>query len=165
VIHGTSLTVVHTQLVPLVPTAICGPLPPAAGAAALSGLTVNVHGDADPLWLTVCVWPAATMAPVRRLAPGFACTAKFTVPFPVPLAPASITIHGTSLTAVHAQVPAALTPNDRLAWPVAATAVVVALSVPVQVPPGAPAWVTVNVCPPAVIVPTRCAVERFAPTE
>jgi hypothetical protein len=52
-IHGTWLTVVHTHVPPLVVTLMVTPAPPPAAAGALNGLTVKVHGDDEPLCVTV----------------------------------------------------------------------------------------------------------------
>jgi hypothetical protein len=71
---------------------------------------------------------------------------------PLPLAPAVIVIQASLLTAVQLQPAPAVT----LTMPVAAAEFVrfdaVGAMVNVQ---GAPAWVTVNVCPAIVIVPVR----------
>ena len=52
--------------------------------------------------VTVNVWPATVMVPVRAL-PGFAATLNATDPFPVPLAPEVTVTHATLLLAVQAQ--------------------------------------------------------------
>ena len=79
-------------------------------------------------WVTVKVWPAMVMVPVRA-APVFAATVKLTDPGPVPLAPAVIVIHdGALLTAVHAHVAPVVTaiavpapPASAIAWLVGAS--------------------------------------------
>ena len=80
---------------------------------------------------------------------------------PLPDAPALIVIHASLLTAVQLQPVPAVT----VTVPVAATDVVrfddVGAMVNVQ---GAPAWVTVKVCPPIVIVPLRDVVPVLAAT-
>ena len=80
---------------------------------------------------------------------------------PLPDAPALIVIHVALLAAVQLQPAPAVT----VTVPVAATDVVkfdeVGEIVNVQ---GAPAWVTVKVCPPIVIVPVREVVQVFAAT-
>jgi hypothetical protein len=53
-------------------------------------------------WFTVKVRPAIVSVP-ERPGPLVEATVKFTVPFPVPLAPAVIEIHGRLLAAVQAQ--------------------------------------------------------------
>jgi len=53
-------------------------------------------------------WPATTTDAVRALLV-FAETAKVTAPDPAPVAPALITIHGTSVRALHAHPVGALT--------------------------------------------------------
>ena len=52
--------------------------------------------------VTVNVWPAMVMVPVRAL-PGFAATLNATEPFPVPLAPDVTVIQFAGLFAVQAQ--------------------------------------------------------------
>ena len=80
---------------------------------------------------------------------------------PLPDAPALIVIHASLLAAVQLQPVPAVT----VTVPVAAADVVrfddVGAIVNVQ---GAPAWVTVNVWPPIVIVPLREVVPVFAAT-
>ena len=80
---------------------------------------------------------------------------------PLPLAPALMVIHVALLAAVHAQPVPAVT----VTVPVAAADVVrfdeVGEIVNVH---GAPACVTVNVCPPIVIVPVREVVLVLAAT-
>ena len=80
---------------------------------------------------------------------------------PLPLAPALIVIQASLLAAVQLHPVPAVT----VTVPVVATDVVrfeeVGAIVNVQ---GAPAWVTVNVCPPIVSVPVRDVVPAFAVT-
>ena len=52
--------------------------------------------------MTVNVWPAMLMVPVRA-APGFAATLNATAPLPVPLAPARTVTQATLLLAVQVQ--------------------------------------------------------------
>jgi len=85
-----------------------------------------------------------------------------TVPLPVPLDPAVTVNHvGALLIAVQVQLPTdAVTPTVPL--PAAALGdALVASNVNVH---GAPACVTVNVCPAIVSVPVRGVVVRFAAT-
>jgi hypothetical protein len=65
-------------------------------------------GGGGAAWVTVNVWPAMVIVPVRTAAV-FAATVKLTDPLPVPAAPAVIVIHDALLTAVHAHVPPAVT--------------------------------------------------------
>ena len=66
-------------------------------------------GGGAAAWVTVKVWPAMVIVPIRA-APVLAATVKLTDPVPVPLAPAVIVIHdGALLTAVHAHVPPVVT--------------------------------------------------------
>jgi len=61
-----------------------------------------VQGRATAACVTVNVWPATVMVPVRTL-PGFAATLNTTAPFPVPLAPKVTVTHAALLVAVQAQ--------------------------------------------------------------
>lgn len=113
-----------------------------------------------PACVTVKSCPAIVMVPVRELAAVFAARLIVTVPLPLPLAPATIVIQDVELDAVHAQPLVAVT---------------VTLSVPPPCPTdtldglmlyaqGCPACVTVNVCPPIVIVPVLGELPVFAAT-
>ena len=164
VIHdGALLTAVHAHVPPAV-TAIAVPAPPAAAIDSLVGAIVLVQlgggGGGAAAWLTVKVWPAMVIVPVRA-APVFAATVKLTDPGPVPLAPAVIVIHdGALLTAVHAHVPPAVTAIVVPAPPAAAIDSLVGAIVLVQLGGGgggAAAWLTVKVWPAMVIVPVRAA--------
>jgi hypothetical protein len=63
--------------------------------------------------LTVTVWPATVIVPVRAEPVVFAATVKFADPSPDIEAPLVIVIHATLLTAVHAQLDPVVT--DTLA--------------------------------------------------
>src|SRR5262249_3798284 len=136
------------------------PLPAAAPGDALVASNVNVHGA--PACVTVKVCPAIVSVPVRGVVVRFAATAYPTVPLPVPLDPGSAVNHvGALLVAVQVQLPTdAVTPTV----PVVAAApgdTLVASNVNVH---GAPACVTVKICPAIVSVPVRGVVVRFAAT-
>ena len=60
-------------------------------------------GAAGAAWLTVNVWPAIVIVPLRA-APVFAAAVKPTDPLPVPLAPEVTVIHDALLTPVHVQL-------------------------------------------------------------
>ena len=83
-----------------------------------------------------------------------------TTPTPLPLAPAVIVIHADVLVAVQAQPEPAVTLTDPVP-PVAGDDPDGDPSVKVQ---GVPACVTVNVWPPAVMVPVRSVVLGFGAT-
>src|SRR5688572_1615864 len=87
-----------------------------------------------------------------RAGPVLACTSSWTVPLPDPLAPTGIAIHGAALTAVHAHSAAVVTLT--LCDPAAAGAPIVS-GATAKLHPGS--CVTVNVWPPAAIVPARAA--------
>src|SRR6187551_1998962 len=153
VIHdGALLTAVHAHVPPAV-TAIAVPAPPAAAIDSLVGAIVVVQlggggGGGGAAWLTVNVWPAMVIVPVRAT-PVFAATVKLTDPVPTPAAPAVTVIHdGALLTAVHAHVPPAVTAIAVPAPPAAAIDWLVGAIVLLQVGGGgggAAAWSTVNV--------------------
>lgn len=70
--------------------------------------------------MTVNVWPATVIVPVRA-APVFAATLKVTLPLPLPVAPAVIAIHEALLVAVHPQPLPAVTATVLPVAPVAGT--------------------------------------------
>ena len=96
--------------------------------------------------------------PVRAALVGFAASVSETVPLPLP--PAPTVIHGVADDAVHAQPAAVLT--ETLA--VDACADVDTLVVDSVNEQAGAACVTVNACPPAVIVAEREALVAFACT-
>lgn len=161
VIHGTLLAVGHVHPSGAV-TEICTS-PPAGGADATSGATVNVHdggggdggggwggggsgvgvggcgvGVAVPAcWTVACASPTVTL-PTRTASPGFAVTMKWTVAFPVPLDGAIPPIQSALLLAVHWHPGVAVNANDTSVL-AAFTAVLGGVSEYVH---GAAAWTT-----------------------
>ena len=131
---------------------------PAAGELRLVGVIANVQGR--PSWVTVNVWPAMVMVPVRCAVPVFAATMTPTVPLPVPVAPEPIVNHAALLVVLQAQVLPAVTPTATGSPPAGEVRLVGAI---VNVH-GVPAWVTLNVWPAIVTEPVRCAVPVFAAT-
>jgi hypothetical protein len=91
------------------------------------------------------------MVPVRSAVLGLAATSKVTVPLPDPLAPPVIVIQPALLAAVHEQLLPVVMLTEPVP-PVEGADPLVDPSVKVQ---GAPDCVTVNVWPPAVMVPVR----------
>jgi hypothetical protein len=69
---------------------------------------VNVQGGGGgggaAACLTVNVFPAAAIVPVRGVLAGLTATVNRTSPLPVPEAPAVMLIHGALVVAVHAQL-------------------------------------------------------------
>jgi hypothetical protein len=118
----------------------------------------NVQGA--PAWLTVNVWPPIVIVPVRE-SPVLAATLYVTVPFPVPVPPDAMVIHGALVVATQLQLALAVTPTVPL---VAADVVKSAETGEIVNVHGAPAWVTVKVCPAIVIVPLRDVVSVFTST-
>jgi hypothetical protein len=92
-----------------------------------------VHGT--PVCVTVNIWSAIVIVPVRLALPVFAATLKATDPLSVPEAPLVIVNHAALLTAVHGQpvsirtetVP--LPADDVNVWPLG---VIDALQLPVN---------------------------------
>lgn len=82
------------------------------------------------------------------------------MPLPLPLAPLSMVSQAAPLDAVHAHAAGSVTATVPCA-PAAATEAPVGASAAVQT---TPAWVTVKVWPPTVIVPVREASAVFAAT-
>jgi len=152
------LVAVHAQPAPAVTVTV-----PLVAADVLSnadeGRIVNEHGA--PGCVIVNVWPAIVIVPVRAAVLVFCVTLYVTLPFPVPLAPAPIVIHASLLVAVQLQPVPAVTVIEPLAASDDGRLFDVGEIVNVH---ETPACVTVNVCPPMVIVPLRELVPVFAPT-
>jgi hypothetical protein len=81
---------------------------PADGTGTVSGLTVALQSASCTI---VKICPATVMVPVRD-GPTFAATANCTVPFPDPLPPAVMLIHGAVADAVHAHPAPPVTLNE-----------------------------------------------------
>ena len=135
-------------------------VPPAAGTDCEAGLTEYVQGAAASC-VTVNVWPPTVIVPVREVVALFAPTLNVTVPLPEPLAPAVTTIQLTVLDADHVQPAPVVTVNE----PGPPAEGIDCDTGPIEyVQGGAASCVTVNVCPPTVIVPVRCVVAVLAAT-
>jgi hypothetical protein len=160
VIHDVVVDAVHAQFGADAVTLNC-PVPPPTFTDCVVAESVKVHGGGAPACVTVTVWPAAAIVPVRDEVELFAAAEYPTCPLPVPLVPDVIVIHGVVVDAVHAQVGAdVVTPN----WPgppAAGTDCVVAESVKLH-GGDVPAWVTVTVWPAIVSVPDRADDVVFA---
>jgi hypothetical protein len=109
----------------------------------------------------VNVCPPAVIVPDRVDPVTFAATAYDTVPLPLPELPPVIVIQPAFDVAVHVHPVIVVTPNDP-GPPPDATLSPVGLREYAQ---ATPAWLTVNVWPPAVIVPDRGDELPFASTE
>jgi hypothetical protein len=144
-IHGALVVAVHAQT-PVVPT-LTDPDPPPDGTFWAAGEIENVQ---PPACTIVNVCPPIVTVP-RRSASVFAAIASCTVPLPDPPLPEEMLIHGTLLAAAHEHPAGAVTPTD--AFPPLLPAFWLAGEIENEQPPSCP---TVNVCPPAVIVPVRC---------
>ena len=100
-----------------------------------------------------------------RAAPVLAAAVKLTVPFPVPVLPEVIVIHGELLVAVQVHPGEEVVTVTLPVPPAALTFKLVGVTVKVQ----PDCWLTVKVCPPAVIVPVRggpafaCTVKAMVP--
>jgi hypothetical protein len=99
---------------------------------------------------------------VRGFVVVFAAAVNWTVPFPVPAAPAVMLAHVASLVAVHAHEGADAVTVTEPDAPAATTDWLVGDNEKVHDGGGAAAWVTVTVCPATVSVPVRNAVPVFA---
>jgi hypothetical protein len=112
-----------------------------------------VHVGAACVTVNAC--PAMVSVPVRCVELPLTAAANATVPLPLPLAPlVTVNQEVSLLTAVHAHPDAAIT----LAEPVPPSARTDWLNGETEYVHDAPACVTLNVCPPIVIVPVRCVV-------
>jgi hypothetical protein len=109
--HEALLVAVHAQPVRLVTATLAAW--PAASALVDPGLIAYVQAAAA--WVTVNVCPAMLSVPVREDVAVFALAEKFTVPLPLPDAPAVIVSQDAPLVAVHAHPAAALTPTEPVA--------------------------------------------------
>jgi hypothetical protein len=156
VIHGALLAAVHAHPAPDVTFTV--PLVAVSGAETLDGEIVVEH---DALcWVTETVWPAMVRVPVREPLPVLAANESETTPLPVPAAPAVTVIHGSALTAVHAQPAPEVTETVPVDAPDGTERLV---DDNVNVQPGA-ACVTVNVRPPTTIAAERTAAVVLAAT-
>jgi hypothetical protein len=134
---------------------VTDPVPPAASTAWLVGLIENVHAAAA--WFTVKVCPAMVIVPTRATVVTFADTAKVTGPVPAPVeAPVSeshpaLTVAAQAHPAVVVIVTDPVPPSADTDW----------LGGLIENTQAAAACVTVKICPPIVIVPTRATVAGF----
>lgn len=158
--HGTLLDAVHEHPAAVV-TATGVPAPPDAPIDCDVGLIEKLHGAAA--WLTVKVWPPIVTVP-DRVPPVFAATFTLTEPLPLPLAPLAIVSHGALLVAVQVQPAAVDTATFTPFAPAAGTDWLVGLMLTVHDVPDDPAWLTVNVVPPILMLPMRPVVDEFAAT-
>jgi hypothetical protein len=103
--HAAFAAAVQAQVVADAVTATV-PDPPVSAMFWLAGESVNVQvgGGGGAACVTVKVFPAAAMVPVRALLVVLAATLNATLPAPVPEAPAVMLIHGALVAAVHAHV-------------------------------------------------------------
>ncbi len=140
-------------------------LPEVAAAPGVSdvGETVKVHGGGAPDWVTVTVWPAMVSVPVRGEVAVFASIEKATVPLPLPVTPDVMVIQEALLVAVQLQPVAVVTVLLLELAP--APGVSDAGETAKLQGDGAPAWVTVTVCPAMVSVPVRGDVAVLAAIE
>ena len=82
VIQGALLTAVQAQSAGAL-TLVTAPATPATGTERLAGDIVG----AQPAWVTVNVWPAMVIVPLRAALPMFGSHRVADVPLPVPLGP------------------------------------------------------------------------------
>lgn len=122
------------------------PVPP--DAAGVADVVESENAQPCP-WFTVKVRPAIVSVP-ERPGPFVDATVKATVPFPVPLPPEVIEIHGTLLAALQPQPAGALTDTEPLP-PEGAIDCVSAESANEHPSP----CVMLTVCPAIVSVPER----------
>lgn len=157
-IQLTLLVAVQPQPVPVVTVTV----PVAAdGVVKFHDVGEMERPQGAPGCVTVKVCPPIVIVPVREVAVVFAATLYATFPFPVPLAPTPIVIQASLLTAVQLQLPGAVTATLPLAAIDDVRFKDVGAMVTVQ---DSPACVTVNVCPPIVMVPVREVVPALAAT-
>jgi hypothetical protein len=141
---------------PEVVVIVTDPVPPAAATDWLVGLIENVHAAAA--WFTVKVCPPMVIVPTRATVVAFADTPKVTGPVPAPLEAPVSESHPALTFAAHAHPAVVVIVTDPVP-PAAATDWLAGLIENTQ---AAAACVTVKICPPTVIVPTRATVAGFA---
>jgi hypothetical protein len=152
-IHEALLVALHVHSAPVV-TATSW-VPADDGAAIVSGATPIVQ---PPSCVTVKVCPATVIVPDRG-GPAFAATTSCTMPLPLPPAPEEMLIHPALLVAVQLHPDGTVTATDVVPPPLATFCE--EGEIPYEHPA---ACVTVNVWPPAVIVPV-CRGPVFAGAE
>ena len=103
--HEALLEAVHAH--PLATVTAVVDDPPADVSVREVGDTPKVQ--AEPVCVTVTVWPATVRVPIRCEGDVFAVALKVTVPLPEPLAPPLMVSHAALLVAVQAQPLAAVT--------------------------------------------------------
>ena len=140
---------------------VVDPVPPVSDTDCAVGAIVNVHGGggggAAAVWVTVNVFPAATIVADRIDVDVLGATANATVPLPVPDSPDVRLIHATLVDAVHAQEPPeAVTAIDPDA-PASPTFCEAGEIENVQAGGGGAACEIVNVLPATVSVAVRVA--------
>jgi hypothetical protein len=143
---------------PAVVVIVTDPVPPPAGTDWLVGLIENVHAAAA--WFTVKVCPPMVIVPTRATVVVFADTLKVTGPVPTPVEAPVSESHPALTFAAHAHPAVVVIVADPVP-PAAATDWLAGLIENTQ---AAAACVTVKICPPIVIVPTRATVAGFAAT-
>jgi hypothetical protein len=119
--------------------------------------TANSSGG----WLTVKVWPATVMVPVRLAVALLGKAEYMMLPFPEPLIWETMLIQLALLVDIHVQPGGAVTDTVPLPPP----AGMVWLVGEIEYEQAAPTWLMVKTCPPAVMVPERDVVLLFAATE
>jgi hypothetical protein len=104
--HGAFAAAVHAHVLLDAVTAT-EPEPAVSATFWLVGASVNVQdgGGGGAAWVTVNVFPAATIVPEREVVPVLAATENATVPPPVPDCPPVIVIQVALVVAVQAQLP------------------------------------------------------------
>jgi hypothetical protein len=148
VIHDVVVLAVQANPAVAVTETVRPALPP-IGAASVVFEMANAYVGVTPACVTVNVCPPIISVPVRLLALVFAATLYVTVPLPVVEAPAVIVSH-SAFDVTGTVFPVA---------PAATAVSVVGVSVTL---PASPLCVTMNVCPPTVMVPVREATLPFA---
>jgi hypothetical protein len=132
----------------------------APAATTLDDAGEIVGAQVAPACVTVKVWPATVIVPVRFVDPVLAAALNETEPGPEPGVPPVTVIQGALLVAFQLQPAAAVTATLPVP-PAAAMLVDVGEIDGAQV---VPAWVTVKVLPAIVNVPVRLALPVFTAT-
>lgn len=143
--HAASLVAVHGQ-----PGLVLTATVPDAAALPTVRVESSRLYEHPPVCVTVNAWLPIVSRPTRPK-PGFGSAVKVTLPGPLPVAPAVILNHGTSLVAIQPQPLVVATEIGADDPPLAGTVREVGSIVTKQ----EPAWVTATVCPATTTVPAR----------
>jgi hypothetical protein len=153
--HEAEDVAVHEQPAPVVTLTLL-PVEAVAARENDAGDTAYVH--VAPAWETLMVWPPTVTVAERLAIDVFAWRLNTTFPLPDPLAVVNVS-HEAEDTAVHAQPTGAVTAEELFVDAVAANENDTGDT---EYAHAAPAWLTLMVRPPTVMVPERLLEDGLA---